>query len=63
MVEKNFFYQWPLAKNENIHATSDQCAVSDEVFRAMGKKVKKNMDQIIKTDTNDISSSFHIMLL
>ena len=31
-------YQWALAKNENIHATSDQCAVSDEVFRAMGKK-------------------------
>ena len=41
MVEKKFFYQWPLAKNENIHATSDQCAVSDEVFRAMGKKSKK----------------------
>ena len=65
MVEKKFFYQWPLAKNDNIHATSDQCAVSDEVFRAMGKKSKKkkNMDQINKTDTNDISSSFYIMLL
>ena len=36
MVEKK-----NLAKNENIHATSDQCAVSDEVFKAMGKSIKK----------------------
>ena len=35
IVEKKNF-----AKNENIHATSDQCAVSDEVFWAMGKSVK-----------------------
>ena len=58
MVEKK-----NLSKNENIHATPDQCAVSDEVFRAMGKSIKKNLDQINKTDTNDISSSFYIMLL
>ena len=58
MVEKR-----NVAKNENIHATSDQCVVSDEVFIAMGKKYKKNLDQINNADTNDISSSFYIMLL
>ena len=32
--------QSPLTKNENIQITSDQCAVSDEIFKAIGKKVK-----------------------
>ena len=38
-------------------ATQDQCAGSDEVFKAIGKN-KNNMDQIDKTNINDTSSSY-----
>ena len=34
------------------------CFMSDQVFRAIGKKVKRNMDHINKTDINDISISY-----
>ena len=38
-------------------ATLDQCAGSDEVFRAIGKS-KNSMDQIDKTNINDKSRSY-----
>ena len=41
-------------------ATLDQCAGSDEVFRAIGKS-KNRMDQIDKTNINDKSSSYVII--
>ena len=46
-----------LNENENTQATSYQCAMSDEVFRAIGK-TWKHMDQINKTDINEISISY-----
>ena len=46
-----------LTKNENIQGTSNQCAMLDEVFRAIGK-TWTIMDQINKTDINEISISY-----
>ena len=40
MVQKKK-HQWPLTKNENIEVTLHQYAVSDEIFRAIEKKIKK----------------------
>ena len=37
-----------LNENENIQATSAQCAVSDEVLKAIGKKVKTKWTRLIK---------------
>ena len=48
--------RWPLTKNKKM-STLDQCAGSDEIFRAISKS-KNNMDQIDKTNINDKSSSY-----
>ena len=49
-------YQWPLTKNEYIQATSGQCATCQmKSSESWEKSGKKNMNQIDKTDINDIS--------
>ena len=55
---KNKKYQWPLTKNENIQATSDQCATCQMKSSELQGKVHDIMDQINKTDINDISISY-----
>ena len=42
-------------KNENTQATSDQCATCQMKSSGPRGKGKKNMDQINKTDINDIN--------
>ena len=47
-----------LTKNENIQATSDQCATCQmKSSEPLGKKYK-NMDQMNKTNINDTNLSY-----
>ena len=49
-------------KMKTSRLSGDQCTVSDEIFRAIGKrlktKIERCMDQIGKPDINGISSSY-----